>query len=278
MHRNNHSVVKMAELFDINRSSYYAWIDRPESNRNIRHKDLTEKVLDIYTKSGKRYGSPRIHEALREDDIICSPKTVVKIMRENGIRAKGAKKYKATTNSKHDNPVAENLLARNFTVNCPNRVWVSDITYIYTEEGWLYLCVIIDLYSRKVVGWSMSNRCNTAFVLLALSMAITNRKPDKKLIFHSDRGVQYTSKDFQKELKKHGFVCSMSRKGDCWDNACAESFFHSLKVEEVHHHQFKTREEARSCIFEYLEVFYNRVRMHSTLGYKSPVNFEKIRA
>lgn len=192
----------------------------------------------------------------------------------NGIVAKTVKKFKATTNSKHDLPVAENLLKQNFAAEKPNTVWVSDITYIWTLEGWLYLAVILDLYSRQIVGWAMSDRLTSDFVVKALYQAIGHRRPPSGCIIHSDRGVQYASTDFRKGLETFGFIQSMSRKGNCYDNAVAESFFHTLKIEHVYDHKYETRAEARQSIFEYIEMFYNRIRRHSALGYKSPVSFE----
>ncbi len=196
-------------------------------------------------------------------------------MRENDIFAKTKRKFRHTTDSNHKLPVAENILDRNFTSIGPDRCYVGDITYIPTREGWLYLAVVIDLFSRKIVGWAMSHRIDRHLVLDALRMAIQDRHPPPKLIFHSDRGSQYASDDFRKLLFRHGMVCSMSRKANCWDNAVAESFFGSLKTELVHHEDFQTRDDARLAIFEYIEVFYNRQRRHSTLGYLSPVDYEK---
>jgi putative transposase len=195
-------------------------------------------------------------------------------MRACGLNARRRKKYRVTTDSKHSFPVAENLLAREFSSAGPNQVWASDITYIWTQEGWLYLAAVIDLHSRMVVGWSMNERLDRSLVLDALSMAVGRRKPKPGLIHHSDRGSQYASSDYQKALVTQGMLCSMSRKGDCWDNAVAESFFSSLKTERVHHRLYRSRTEARRDIFEYIEVFYNRVRLHSTLGYLSPADFE----
>ena len=195
-------------------------------------------------------------------------------MRENGIRSKTVKKYKATTNSKHTLPVAENLLKQNFETAKPNTVWISDITYVPTLEGWLYLAVILDLFSRQIVGWAMSDRLTSGFVVKALYQAIGRRHPASGCIFHSDRGIQYASTDFRDVLKTSGFIQSMSRKGNCYDNAVAESFFHTLKTEHVYDYRYESRAEARQSIFEYIEMFYNRQRRHSSLGYRSPVSFE----
>jgi putative transposase len=270
-----HRVEKMAKVFNVSRSGYYSWKNRPESERSMRNKELMIEIKKIFNKSRQTYGYNRIYKGLQKDKIDCGINRVAKLMRENGIKAKAAKKYKATTDSNHKNTVSENILDRQFNVSQPNKAWASDITYIWTQEGWLYLCVIIDLFSRKIVGWSTSNRINRELVIKAFNMAVINRQPGKDLIFHSDRGVQYTSKDFLLKLKEKEFISSMSRRGNCWDNACAESFFHTLKIEEVKHKIYFTRHEAHLSLFEYIEIFYNRYRMHSFLNYLSPEEFER---
>lgn len=272
--REKYPIEKMAKLLEVSRSGYYDYLKRPVSKRKIENLKILLEIKEIHKKSRFNYGSPRIFNALRKKGIKCSKNRVVRLMKDNNIRSKTRKKFKVTTNSMHNNPVHENVLNRKFVVNKKNKVWVSDITYIRTHEGWLYLCVIIDLYSRKIIGWSMSERIDTDFVIKAFLMAWTQRRPKGKLLFHSDRGVQYTSKDFQKILKNKKIICSMSRKGNCWDNACAESFFHTLKVEEVHHAVYKTREIAKLKIFEFIEVYYNNFRTHSYLGYMNPNEFE----
>jgi transposase InsO family protein len=224
--------------------------------------------------SDRTYGSPRVHEDLQEQGIRCGRKRVARLMRENGIRAKQARRFKATTDSDHNDPVAPNLLDREFHVDVPDRVWVADLTYIWTREGWLYLAVILDLFSRRVVGWSMSRRITSQLTLEALSVALWSRKPSPGLLHHSDRGSQYTCGDYRDVLDEHGVLCSMSRKGDCWDNAVAESFFKTLKVERVNDRNYWTREEAQTDIIDYIERFYNRKRRHSYLGYVSPVKYE----
>ncbi len=224
--------------------------------------------------SDRTYGSPRVHEDLQEQGIRCGRKRVARLMRENGIRAKQARRFKATTDSDHNDPVAPNLLDREFRVDVPDRVWVADLTYIWTREGWLYLAVILDLFSRRVVGWSMSKRITSQLTLEALSVALWSRKPSPGLLHHSDRGSQYTCGDYRDVLDEHGVLCSMSRKGDCWDNAVAESFFKTLKVERVNDRDYWTREEAQTDIIDYIERFYNRKRRHSYLGYVSPVEYE----
>lgn len=272
-----HSVEKMTRIFKISRCGYYSWKKRPLCKTKHENIVLLKECQNIHHESHGRYGSPRIHQELKRRNYCVGLNRVARIMRENGIRSKMRKKYKPTTNSKHENPICENILNRKFTVQAPNKVWVSDITFVYTREGWLYLCVIIDLYSRNIVGWNMGNRIDTELLIKAFLMALLKRKPGKDLIFHSDRGVQYTSKDFQKILLRNHCISSMSRKGNCWDNACAESFFHSLKTELIFHEDYKTRKDAIRSIFEYIEIFYNRKRLHSYLGYKSPLDFENIK-
>ncbi len=272
-HSNEFSVKKMAEVLKVSRSRYYTWLKDPYIKQ---HKDaqLGERIEQIFLDSGKRYGSPKIHNHLKDEQISCGKKRVARIMRQKGLKARQKKKFKQTTDSNHSHPVAENILNRNFIVDEPNRVWVSDITYLWTQEGWLYLSVIIDLFSRLIVGYSMSEHIDTVIVMDAFTMAVNNRNPPKGLIFHSDRGVQYASKEFRELLKKYEAIQSMSRKGNCWDNACAESFFSTLKIEEVYRCSYRTRQEARLSVFEYLEVFYNRFRKHSFLDYLSPENYE----
>ncbi len=265
----------MCRVLCASRSGYYAWRKGGTSARQIRRSELLKQIQTIYKESRGNYGSPRITRELRKSGIVVNKKTVEELMRENGIQAKRKKKFKATTNSNHDLPIANNLLKRKFKVDKPNQVWVGDITYIPTDEGWLYLATCIDLFSRKVVGWSMSSRMTKDIVVDAFRMALFRQKRKAPLIMHSDRGSQYASDAFREELKHHGSKQSMSRKGDCWDNAVAESFFGSLKTELVHHEKYKTREEARLSIFDYIEMFYNRRRLHSFLNYLSPEEFEK---
>jgi transposase InsO family protein len=233
------------------------------------------EIKKIFTQSRGTYGSPRITRELRKKGIVVNENTVAEIMKENGIQAKQRKKFKATTDSNHTLPVAKNRLKRKFTTSKPNQVWVSDITYLRTDEGWLYLATFIDLFSRKVVGWSMSERMTADLVVNAFRMATFRQKRQAPKVVHSDRGSQYASEAFRKELKAHGCKRSMSRKGDCWDNAVAESFFGTLKTELVHHEKYKTREQARLSIFDYIETFYNKLRIHSYLNYLSPEEFEK---
>lgn len=273
-HRSCHGVQKMCRVIGVSRSGYYRWRRQPQSRRHKENEKILMEIRESYRNSRKAYGSPRITEDLQAKGIKCSENRVARLMKSNGIVAKAAKKFKATTNSKHNLPVAENLLKQNFESDKPNTVWTSDITYIWTMEGWLYLAVILDLYSRQVVGWAMSDRLTSDFVIKALYQAIGRRRPASGCIFHSDRGVQYASADFTEVLNAHGFIQSMSRKGNCYDNAVTESFFHTLKTEHVYDYRYETRAEATQSIFEYIEMFYNRQRRHSALGYRSPVSFE----
>ena len=236
---------------------------------------LGVRIKSIFKKNLGRYGSPRICDALRKDGHTCGRHRVARLMRQEAIAAHGKKKFKATTNSAHDQPVHPNLLKRDFTATVPNQVWTGDITYLATAEGWLYLAVVIDLFSRRVIGWAFSNRIDTALVIQALQMATTSRKPKPGLIFHSDRGSQYASHLFQEVITKFEIIPSMSRKGDCWDNAPTESFFATLKKELVRNAIYFTRRLARTEIFRYIEGYYNNVRAHSTLGYDSPAQFEQ---
>ncbi len=235
---------------------------------------LLMEIEQSHKASDRSYGSPRVHEDLQELGIRCGRKRVARLMRENGIRAKHTRRYKATTDSAHSEPVAPNLLDRQFEVAEPDRVWTADITYIRTRAGWLYLAVILDLFSRRVVGWSMSNRIDGQLAVTALRRALRSRRPSPGLLHHSDRGRQYACGDYRDILEDHGMICSMSKKGDCWDNAVSESFFKTLKVERVNDRDYWTREEAKIDIVEYIERFYNRKRRHSYLGYLSPVEYE----
>lgn len=267
-------VKKMARVLEVSRSRYYAWRKLPPSEHKRRDEELTALIKQSHRDSKERYGVIRILQDLKEEGIRCSKKRVARIMWENGLKARKKRRFKASTDSKHSLPVAPNILERRFSVELPNRVWVSDITYIYTKEGWLYLCIVIDLYSRMVVGWSMGSDITADLTVSALSMSVAHRNPSEGLVFHSDRGVQYAAEKFRKSLSEYKMVQSMSRKGDCWDNACAESFFASLKTEEVFHQNYETRDEARNSIFEYIAVFYNRHRRHSFLDFLCPADYE----
>jgi transposase InsO family protein len=261
----------------VSRSSYYEWLNNPgRCDRTKQDKELTEMIKQIFEEGRSTYGARRVKKQLARQGKIISRRRIIRLMKEANLVCTTKHKFRATTDSKHNMPVAPNLLERKFNVEEPDRYYVGDITYIPTEEGWLYLATVIDLYSRKVVGWSMSSRIRAELVNNALLMAIWQRKPPKGLIWHTDRGSQYASGSHREILKDHHIIQSMSRKGDCWDNAVAESFFHTLKTELTHQYKFKTREEAKHVIFEYIEVFYNRIRIHSANDYLSPVEFEKI--
>ena len=265
----------MCRVFSVSRSGYYSWYRRPESRRAIETRRLDAHIRAIYNKSKGRYGSPKIADELNDMGFPVSKNRVARRMKDMGLRSIVRRKHRVTTDSKHSHPVADNLLQRNFTTSNPGEAWVSDITYIRTTRGWMYLTVFIDLFSRMVVGWALSSSLSAEMVLAALQRGIRNRRPGAGLIIHSDRGVQYACKDFRNVLKKHRFIQSMSRKGDCWDNAVAESFFSILKTELVYHERFKGPEDTLRAIFEYIEVFYNRKRKHSTLGYQTPAQFEQ---
>jgi putative transposase len=264
----------MANALGVHRSGYYAWENRQESAHDQYDKQLIKEAQIIQLETKHRYGSPRVKEALAARGFVAGHNRVVRILKENGLGARKRKSFRVTTQSKKGQYIARNVLERRFTASSPNKVWVSDITYILTADGWLYLCVVLDLYSRRVVGWSMNNRIDTELVCKALLMAIIARQPPLGLLFHSDRGCQYASKEFRRILKEYKLRQSMSRKGNCWDNACSESFFSSLKTELIGGYIFRTREEARAEIFNYVEVFYNKHRLHSYLGYLSPISFE----
>lgn len=263
------------QVLEVSRSGYYAWLDRPASPRQRRHQALAEKIAVVHRETRCVYGSPRICQALlRQGEKACE-NFVAKCMREQGLCARKKKKFvPRTTDSGHDHPVARNLLDREFFAIKPDCKWVVDITYIPTEEGWLYLAGVMDVCSRKIVGWSMAEHMQTGLVGSALAMAIEQRMPPEGLLHHSDRGVQYACDDYRKLLDEAGMKASMSHKGDCYDNAMMESFWSTLKTELVNHQRYATREEARASIFEYIEVFYNRQRLHSSLGYQSPEVFE----
>jgi transposase InsO family protein len=264
----------MCARLEVSKSGFYAWCGRPPSSRSLADRQLLGRIRAVHAESKGRYGSPRVHRELSAKGIHVSKHRIARLMRENGLRGRRRRRFRHTTDSNHAMPIAPNTLARDFTAEAPNEVWVTDITYIWTREGWLYLAAILDLYSRRVVGWSMSERMTRQLVLDALSMAVRARTPPVGLLHHSDRGSQYASADYRAALVAAGMQCSMSRKGDCWDNAVAESFFSTLKAELVHEADWATRVEARTAIFEYLEVFYNRRRRHSSIGYVSPVAFE----
>ena len=268
-------VSKMCEVLEVSRAGFYTWLKCPESVRSGENRRLLSQIRVAFGRNRQTYGSPRLTDELKDSGVSCGENRVARLMRQSGIRAVGKRKYRVTTHSKHSHRVAENLLNRQFNADKPNTVWLSDITYIWTSEGWLYLAGVLDVYSRMLVGWSMNKRVTAELTLTALNQAIDRREVTPQLIHHSDRGSQYAAREYQKLLNETSMICSMSRKGDCWDNAPMESFFATLKTELVNRERFKTREEARTKIFEYIEVFYNRQRRHSTLGNISPVDFER---
>jgi putative transposase len=271
-----HRVKRYCALLNVSRSGFYEWKNATITERQERNGVLTEEVRNHFEDRKRREGSPRVWRALRNKGICVSRKTVAKIMRQLGLRAKAARKYKATTRSSHALPVSENILKQDFSASRPNEKWVSDITYIWTDEGWLYLAAIVDLFTRRVVGWHVSSRMDAGLVMAALQVAIKNNKECAGVILHSDRGSQYCSHAYQELMQKNAIECSMSKKGDCYDNAAMESWNHSFKVEAILGEKFPTRAEAISAIFDYIEVYYNRQRMHSALGYRTPLEFEEI--
>lgn len=274
-HRQQWPTRLMCRALDVSTGGYYQWRRRPPSARQERGEALAAEIKAIHEEVKARYGSPRIHAELVARGHSCCVNTVAKLMGRAGIAAKTKRKFRCTTDSNHDHPVADNVVDRQFEPEAPDRVWTADITYIPTREGWLYLAAVEDLYSRRIVGWAMSERIDSRLVVDALEMAVSRRLPGEGLVAHSDRGSQYASEHYRRLLWGHGITCSMSRRANCWDNAPMESFFASLKKELVHDEDYATRAEARSSLFEYIEVFYNRVRRHSSLGYRSPVEFER---
>jgi putative transposase len=273
-HQGTWPVAWMCDALGVSTAGYYSWRLRDTSPQEQRHEKLAVEIEAVYTEVKARYGSPRIHAELADRGHDCCVNTVARIMREAGIAARTKRKFRQTTDSNHALPVAENVLGRDFAPAGPNESWCADITYIPTREGWLYLAVVEDLFSRMIVGWSMDATMTSRLVVDALESAVLRRLPGSGLVAHSDRGSQYASEHYQQLLAQEGITCSMSRRGNCWDNAPMESFFATLKKELVHDEDYATRDEAKASIFEYIETFYNRVRRHSTLGYLSPVNFE----
>jgi putative transposase len=270
----NHAVEILCDLLEVSRSGYYAWTTRPECKRNQEHQRLIPKVKAIFEESRKTYGYRRVVDALRKQGERCGKHRTANLMRQLDLNPSTKRRFKVTTASKHTKPIFTNTLNRQFNPSQINKAWSSDISYIATNQGWLYLAVIMDLCSRTIVGWAMDKRMSESLVINALAMALFRRKICSGLLLHSDRGRQYASAAYQQLLKQHGIECSMSRKGNCWDNAPMESFFRTLKVECIYRQTFKTQEEAKSAVFDYIEVFYNRQRKHSTLNYLSPENYE----
>ena len=267
----------MCRVLEVSCTGFYRWRKRPESKRSKRHRELLAEMKTIHAdKDMKCYGSPRMREELVARGQAVSENTVAKLMKDHGLRAASAPKFKATTDSNHAHPIAQNTLNREFEQDSPDRVWLADVTYIWTREGWLYLACVLDTYSRKIVGWSMGDRITQELVIDAFKMALGRRQDrNGELLHHSDRGSQYASGAFQELLREENITCSMSRKGNCWDNAMMESFFATLKKERIHREDYATRSEARASVFDYIERFYNRLRRHSALGYLSPEQFEQ---
>jgi len=267
-------VLAMCRFLQVSPSAYYAWLHRAPSSREKEDTHLSDMLQDAFEKSRRTYGTRRLKIALSRQGRSVGRRRIGRLMKEAGLACKTKRRFKVTTDSKHDLPIAPNYLDRQFAVARANQVYAGDITYIPTREGWLYLAVVIDLFSRQVVGWSMAGHMKTQLVNDALLMALWKRKPNKGLLWHTDRGSQYASDSHRNLLKQHGIQQSISLKGNCWDNAVSESFFHTLKTELIHHQTFHSREEAKQAVFEYIEVFYNRERLHSANGYMSPIDYE----
>ena len=275
-HRDEFPVKLMCKVLEVSTSGYYAWRGRPPSEREMANRALTAKIKAEFEKSGETYGSPRIYRVMRKLGLMCSQNRVARLMRVEGLKAKQTRRYKSTTKRNKADRAAPNILKRDFRADAPNRKWVADITYILTQEGWLYLAVIMDLFSRRIVGWAMSPRMTGDLTLSALDMAIRRRRPEAGLIHHSDQGSQYTDGEYQAVLAAHGIVASMNGAGTWYDNASMESFFGTLKSELVHHRSYLTRAEASPDLFYYIEAWYNRSRLHSALGYESPEAYEQL--
>jgi putative transposase len=265
----------MCQVLEVSENGYYNWRKRGKSQRKRDDEQLTERIEDAYYQNRGLYGSPRIHVELQEQGLHCGRKRVARLMQEHELSARKKKRKPRTTNSNHEFPVAPNLLEQDFTADAPDKKWMSDFTYLETREGWLYLAGVIDAYSRKIVGWSMSEHHDAELVHAALQMALLQRQPGAELIHHSDRGSEYASSRYQSLLREHHIQVSMSKKGDCYDNAMIESFWATLKSECSRDSIFSSRNEAKATVFEYIEVYYNRKRRHSSLGYLSPAHYEK---
>jgi len=280
LHAAGSTIILACQTLDVSRSGYYAWHDRPESDRALENAALLVRIRALHDFTKQTYGSPRMTEALQTEGFACAEKRVARIMRENDIASEAVKKFKVTTtDSNHDLPVAERIFETEnvHAVMAPNQVWSGDITYIATGEGWLYLAIFLDLFTRKVVGFSMDDNMRAKLVMDALAMGLGRQDTkDGELLAHTDQGSQYAGDEYRKKLAFAGVIASMSRRGNCWDNAHCESFFHSLKTELVYRTKFKTRQEAKAAIFEWIETWYNRQRLHSSLEYMSPVDYEKL--
>jgi putative transposase len=273
-HQHPIGIKRLCAVLQVSRSAYYSWCQAGSSMRQQNNQALLERISQIHQQSHRTYGSPRIWDALRQQGIQCNRKRIARLMRLHGIRAKMVRRFKVTTRSCSTQTVAPDLVQRQFLIHQPNCVWTSDITYIWTREGWAYLAVVLDLCSRMIVGWELSARLTASLVTTAVKRALYWRKPAEDLILHSDRGSQYASIELRSLAKEQMLRLSMGRTGSCYDNAVTESFFHTLKTEHIYFHCYETRQEARTSIFEYIETFYNQQRLHSTLGYRSPMQFE----
>lgn len=274
-HRRHYPVALMCDVLQVSPSGYYDWQVRKPSQQQQHRDKIVQAAARSHFESHRIYGYRKVWEDLDEQQVACCPETVRRVLQELGLFSRRKRKFVVTTDSQHTQPVAENLLDRDFTAAGPNQKWLTDITYIPTREGWLYLAAVLDVFSRRIVGWSMSDRIDTELVTSALQMATTQRSPEAGLLHHSDRGVQYASDAYRQILDELGVVCSMSRKGNCWDNAMMESFFGSLKSEWVYGKDYQTQEDAKQDLFKYIEMFYNRQRRHASLGYISPAEFER---
>jgi len=277
-HREVFLVRVMCAVLAVSSSGYYAWRVRPESARAVANRALLDDIRRVHAASRRRYGSPHVHASLHAEGKRVGRNRIARLMHRHGIQARRKRRFRCTTDSHHAFPLAPNLLARQFTATAPNRIWLADITYIPTAEGWLYLAVVLDMFSRKVVGWAMRETMAQELTLDALRMAIANRRPGPELLHHSDRGSQYAAHEYRRLLDAHGMLCSMSRKGDCWDNAPMESFCGSLKTELEDDGVYDTRQAARNALFSFIEGFYNRERLHSAIGYQTPVQMELLAA
>lgn len=275
LHERKFPILLMCRVLEVSRSGYYRWRSRPESRHAREDRRLLVSIRAVYQQSGGRYGSPRVHRHLKQQEVLCGRKRVERLMRSAGLQARRCRRFKVTTRSVSTHPVAPNRLDRQFHAERPDQVWVGDITYLWTSEGWLYLSVLLDLCTRRVVGWAVSDRLTADLARDALSMALGRRRPGSGLLHHSDRGCQYTSALYREELERRGMEVSMSRRGNCYDNAVAESFFSTLKAELESYGQYRTRQQASRELFAYIERFYNGQRLHSSLGYLSPAEFEK---
>jgi putative transposase len=266
----------MCEVLEVSRSGYYAWNSCRKSKRAQENEWLRAEIKRVFFESKKRYGSPRVHKQLTLEGVVCGRHRVARLMQQEDLIARRKRKYRRVLSGQHYRAIAKNILDRAFNVKEPNKVWATDVSYFWTQKGWIHLAIVMDLYSRRIIGWSMKDKVDQFLTQDALEMALNQREAAQGLIHHSDQGAEYTNHAYQSLVKEHNMVVSMSRRGECHDNAVAESFFKSIKVELVKQHKFKTPEEARSAIFEYIEIFYNRKRLHSTLGYMAPAEYERI--